>query len=297
MQKSDSCKRFCTGVILSLFVIGVMFGCACVFLTNQYKHIGLQQFPDKFSDSLEDADTFLRQTQDNIGVLLVENFLILEQRVLQDLEEGGSTIKAGLAERTGATALDSLLSLVAGLGKVKRKLKDMRDVTEELDAKTAQLKDGMVRSRDLLGPVLAECEDSPDCQDFLARFSLADLALTEEFETTEFRLPDISAALDDISQLIENRLEEKVSAGRRNFDRIEENIRAALGDVRPLVERELSKFGGDLKGYNRKLQEAVGRIDLRRLAGWREHFISHSDFLQFQFVGEGGPWLPPVLRH
>ena len=297
MQKSDSCKRFCTGVILSLFVIGVMFGCACVFLTNQYKHIGLQQFPDKFSDSLEDADTFLRRTQDNTGVLLVENFLILEQRVLQDLEEGGSTIKAGLAERTGATALDSLLSLVAGLGKVKRKLKDMRDVTEELDAKTAQLKDGMVRSRDLLGPVLAECEDSPDCQDFLARFSLADLALTEEFETTEFRLPDISAALDDISQLIENRLEEKVSAGRRNFDRIEENIRAALGDVRPLVERELSKFGGDLKGYNRKLQEAVGRIDLRRLAGEREHFISHSDFLQFQFVGEGGSWLPPVLRH
>ena len=52
MQKSDSCKRFCTGVILSLFVIGVMFGCACVFLTNQYKHSGLQQFPDKFSDSL-----------------------------------------------------------------------------------------------------------------------------------------------------------------------------------------------------------------------------------------------------
>ena len=125
LQKSDSCKRFCTGDILSLFVIGVMFGCACVFLTNQYKHIGLQQFPDKFSDSLEDADTFLRRTQENTGILLVDNFLILERRVLKDLEEGGSTIKAGLAERTGAGALDSLLSIVSGLGKVKRKLMDM----------------------------------------------------------------------------------------------------------------------------------------------------------------------------
>ena len=258
MQKSDSCKRFCTGVLLSLFVIGVMFGCACVFLTNQYKHSGLQQFPDKFSDSLEDADTFLRRTQNNTGILLVDNFLVLEQAVLKDLDEGGATIKAGLAERTGAGALDSLLSIVAGLGKVKRKLKDMRDVTNELEAKTAQLKDGMIRSRDLLTPVLAECEDSPDCQDFLARFSLADLALTEQFQNTEFRLPDI---------WIENRLEEKVSAGKRNFDKIEENIRAALGDVRPQVERELGKFGGDLKGYNRKLQEAVGRIDLRRWGG------------------------------
>ena len=104
MQKSDSCKRFCTGVLLSLFVIGVMFGCACVFLTNQYKHSGLQQFPDKFSDSLEDADTFLRRTQNNTGILLVDNFLILERRVLKDLEEGGSTIKAGQAERMGAGA-------------------------------------------------------------------------------------------------------------------------------------------------------------------------------------------------
>ena len=103
--------------------------------------------------------------------------------------------------------------------------------------------------------------DSPD---FLSRFSLADLAVTEEFQNTEFRLPDITAALADISQVIENRLEEKVSAGKRNFDKIEEKIRAALGDVRPLVKSELSKFGGDLTSYNRKLQEALGNIDLRR---------------------------------
>ena len=127
LQKSDSCKRFCTGDILSLFVIGVMFG----FLTNHYK--------DKFSDSLEDADTFLRRSQDNTRIILVDNFLILERRVLKDLEEGGSTIKAGQVERMGAGALDSLISIVSGLGKVKRKLMDMRDVTIELDAKIAQL--------------------------------------------------------------------------------------------------------------------------------------------------------------
>ena len=68
--------------------------------------------------------------------------------------------------------------------------------------------------------------DSPD---FLSRFSLADLAVTEEFQNTEFLLADITAVLTDISQLIENRLVEKVSAGKINFDRIEENIRATAG--------------------------------------------------------------------
>ena len=53
--------------------------------------------------------------------------------------------------------------------------------------------------------------DSPD---FLSRFSLADLAVTEEFQNTEFRMPDITAALADISQSIENRLVENVSALR-----------------------------------------------------------------------------------
>ena len=46
-KKSDSCRRFCTGVTLSLLVITVMFGCACAFLTNQYKYNGMMEFPDK----------------------------------------------------------------------------------------------------------------------------------------------------------------------------------------------------------------------------------------------------------
>ena len=264
MQKSDSCKRFCTGVILSMFVIGVMFGCACVLLTNQYKHDGLTQFPGKFSHSLDDADLFLRHSQVGTRVLLVDNFQLLEERLLKELEEGGSTIKEGLAERTGASAVDRLYNIVASLGKVKRKLKDMKDDTDELDAKIAQLKDGLIRSQNNLRSVLSECEDSSDCRTFLTKFSLEDLALTEQFQNTEFRMPDVSEALADISRLIEDRLEEKVSAGKRNFDKIEVTISEALGDLRPQVEAELNQFGSSLREENTYIQEAIGNIDLRR---------------------------------
>ena len=247
-----------------MFVICVMFGCACVFLTNQYKHDGLVQFPAKFSDSLDDADLFLRHSQAGSKVLLVDNFLLLKERVLKELEEGGSTIKEGLAEKTGAGAVERLYKIVSSLGKVKRKLKEMKDDTEELDIKIAQLRDGLDKSVKNLRSVLAECEDSSDCRTFLTKFSLEDLALTDQFERTEFRLPDISTALADISQLIENRVEENVSTGKRNFDKIEGTIREALEDLRPDVEAELSQFGESLRKQNSYIQEAIGNIDLRR---------------------------------
>ena len=82
--------------------------------------------------------------------------------------------------------------------------------------------------------------DSPD---FLSRFSLADLAVTEEFQNTEFLLADITAVLTDISQLIENRLVEKVSAGKINFDRIEENIRATAGGAGK-IDRKVGRTEG-----------------------------------------------------
>ena len=72
-----------------------------------------------------------------------------------------------------------------------------------------------------------------------------------------YRLPGISSALSDINDLIENRIEEKVSAGKSKFDSVDNNIDSALADVEPLVKDELGKFGGDLKSYNSKFQSAM----------------------------------------
>ena len=63
--------------------------------------------------------------------------------------------------------------------------------------------------------------------------------------------------MSDITDLIENKLEEKISAGKTRFDSVENNIDSALADVEPLVKDQLSKFGGDLKSYNSKFQNAM----------------------------------------
>ena len=137
---------------------------------------------------MQDVDQYFKHTQDGTKLLLVDNFNKLERLVYQRLEDGGSTIKEGLAEKTGAKAVDSLFELVSNLAKVKRNLKDIVDDTNELDVKIAQLEEGLARSQDTLGAVLAECGDTRDCRQFLGEFDIqTDLMLTDEFKNTQFR--------------------------------------------------------------------------------------------------------------
>ena len=140
------------------------------------------------ADSLQDVDKYFKHTQDGTKLLLVDNFNKLERLVYLRLEDGGSTIKDGLAEKTGAKAVDSLFELVSNLPKVKRNLKDIVDDTNELDVKIAQLEEGLARSQETLGAVLAECGDTRDCRQFLGEFNIqSDLMLTVEFKNTQFR--------------------------------------------------------------------------------------------------------------
>ena len=80
--------------------------------------------------------------------------------------------------------------------------------------------------------------------------------------THYYRLPGISEALSDITDLIENRLEERIAVGKERFDAIETNIDEALAEVKPLVQAELSKFGGDLTSYNNKFRAGIRNLEL-----------------------------------
>ena len=68
--------------------------------------------------------------------------------------------------------------------------------------------------------------------------------------------------MSDITDLIENRLEERIAVGKDRFDAIETNIDEALDEVKPLVQAELSKFGGDLTSYNNKFRAGIRNLEL-----------------------------------
>eukprot|EP00090_Calanus_glacialis_P030997 TRINITY_DN5063_c0_g1_i1.p1 TRINITY_DN5063_c0_g1~~TRINITY_DN5063_c0_g1_i1.p1 ORF type:complete len:942 (-),score=271.59 TRINITY_DN5063_c0_g1_i1:188-3013(-) len=262
-KRSDACKRFLTGVLLSTFVIAAMFGAVCAFVTNHYTFTGWTDLTRKMDTSLDDAGEYFKHTGGSVEVLLVTNFAELEEVVNDILDESGPTLKKKLANITEAFAIETLNDLVSGLRKVKRNLRDISDDTNELEAKVAQLQDGLSRSQKSLSSALEGCNSNQVCEKFLNQYNLdKDLAMADDFLKIKFRMPAITNVLSDISDLIENNIEEKVLVGKAKFDEVEKQIEQSIEDIKPKVKSELRQMGVQLQNQNNKIKAALQEVDL-----------------------------------
>merc|ERR1719153_2049652 len=139
-KKSDACKRVSLGILLSVFVIAVVFGTVSAFVTNHYTYSGWSGVSKKIDASLEDAGGYFQHTGESINVLLVNNFAEMEEVIGEVLDDSGPILKRKLADITEAIAIDDLTAIVSGLGKVKRNLNSILNDTRQLDDKVSQLR-------------------------------------------------------------------------------------------------------------------------------------------------------------
>lgn len=265
-KKADSCKRVSLGVLLSLFVIAVVFGTVSSFVTNHYSYSGWQGLSTKVDASLEDAGGYFQHTGDSVNTLLVNNFAEMEEVVGQVLDDSGPILKKKLAAITEAIAIDDLTAIVSGLGKVKKNLNSILMDTRTLDDKVSQLRDGLTRSQKDLTAALAECTSNTACASFLADYDLEeDLAMAEDFINIEFKMPEVADILADISGLIDNDIEEKVKNGKETLDSLEGTIEDSIEDIKPKVKGEIRQMGLELQRQNSQIQAALRQVDVARV--------------------------------
>merc|ERR1719336_1091870 len=262
-KKSDRCKRVSLGILLSFFVIAVVFGTVSAFVTNQYTYSGWVNMREKVDSSLEDAGGYFQHTGESINVLLVNNFAEMEEVIGEVLDDSGPILKRKLADITEAIAIDDLTAIVSGLGKVKGNLNTILSDTRTLDDKVNQLRDGLSRSQKDLNLALQECNSNTACANFLQEFDLAkDLAMAEEFINIEFKMPEVNGILRDINELIESDIEEKVKNGKAKMDNIEGEIEGSIEDIKPKVKSEIREMGVQLERQNNEIQSALREIDV-----------------------------------
>lgn len=104
-------RSFFTGVMFTLLLF-ISFFVICAFVTNEYVHSGINQMPDKFNQSLDDFQLYLRNTQMEVNILLRTNFHQLEDQMSLSLNKSGVIVKNRLAERSKASALENLTEIV-----------------------------------------------------------------------------------------------------------------------------------------------------------------------------------------
>jgi prominin 1 len=265
-KKSDACKRVTLGIFLSLFVMASVFGVVCALATNYYSYEGTKELSPRLDNALDDTGMYIEHTGASINTLLVTNYKELEAVVGQILDESGLILKDNLAKVTQAIAINNLTDIVSGLGKIRINLKDILEDTGILEERVAQLREGLSESQDALGIALADCNSNSRCRAFLREYNLEkDLALAEEFVNVEFKMPDLANTLKEISMLIQNNIEEKVTAGKEQFDNIEQIISDSIDDIKPKVKQEMRKRGEELEDKNNDIQEALKSIDIGTL--------------------------------
>ena len=246
-----------------MFVIAVVFGTVSAFVTNHYTYTGWNGLSKKVDSSLEDAGGYFQHTGESIEVLLVTNFAEMEEVVGEILDDSGPILKKKLADITEAIAIDDLTSIVSGLGKVKNNLNSILSDTRTLDDKVNQLRDGLSRSQSDLNSALQECNSNTACANFLQEYDLdKDLAMAEEFIKIEFKMPEVTGILSDISELIDSDIEEKVKNGKAKMDSLEGEIEGSIEDIKPKVKSEIRAMGLQLEKQNNEIQSALREIDV-----------------------------------
>jgi prominin 1 len=261
-KKSDSCKRFSIGVLLSALVIVAMFGVVCAFVTNYYAYDGLQKLPERLRTSTEDSRQYLDNTGREVNTLFVTNYGELETVLGNILDESGPILKRSLAEVTHAVAIDDLTAIVSNLGTVKRYLKEIQTKTHLLQDKVGQLRLGLNGTRVRLLQALDRCSDSAVCREFLEEYDVGkDLAIATDYSDLPLALPDLSLIMKDISDLMNNDIENKVRGGQKQLNKVKTDIERSIGDIRPKIKAEIRKMGKYLEDQANDIQRYLNEMD------------------------------------
>merc|ERR550534_3156345 len=118
------------------------------------------------------------------------------------------------------------------------------------------------RSQTDLTKALEECNSNAACASFLADYDLdEDLAMAEDFINIEFKMPEVTDILTDISSLIDNDIEEKVKNGKNKLDSLEGEIEDSIEDIKPKVKSEIREMGVQLQRQNSEIQQALRQVN------------------------------------
>ena len=228
----------------------------------QYSHDGVIGLPRRLQDVTDDSSLYLDNTGREFHTLLVTNFEELEKVLNQTLDEGGPILKRKLAHVTNAVAIDNITDIVSKLGNVRRNLKDINSQTLFLQGKVSQLQLGLKERRVKLKDALRLCNKSKACQNFLKEYTIdEDLAVAANFEKLPFQLPNVALLMNDIKDLLENNIVEKVEVGKEQMDNIKTAIENSIVGIRPKIKIEIRKMGRQLSDKAADIQKMLNEFD------------------------------------
>ncbi|XP_076381467.1 prominin-1-A isoform X8 [Megalopta genalis] len=275
-KKHDHCKK----VMLSMVLIGVatiiLFGVVCAFVTNEYMQEGTKELPSNVMISLKDVKLYLSTTKDQVNTVLKTNFDELEVNLNSILQDSGRIVTEQLAKYSNAVSLTNLSDFVTGLESVKNDLSIMQTITKDLRTNASKLAAEVRSVKSDLLHTLSACK-TQSCQQVLNDYKVNEMSVDVEFDKYMDRyfpkLPDVTSALQNITQLMQGNIVSDVNQGKESFLKIQKDIQQAVNQTIPVVSASI----GRAKLHQAGLADNITALIDRLSADIDKLYVRHLD--------------------
>uniref|UniRef100_A0A8D8QGB3 Prominin-like protein n=1 Tax=Cacopsylla melanoneura TaxID=428564 RepID=A0A8D8QGB3_9HEMI len=277
-KRYDFCRRHSYGMLLLCITVLISFGVVCSFVTNENLEEGTHNLARELRTGLHDVDLYVNNTKVEVNHLLINNFNEFDKSITKILKASGEIVKNKLGSVSKATVLTNLTNIVHGLAAIRNDLKEIDSLTRSLQTTAEQLDIALKDFRRTLLEKLNQCKSQQACRTLMTKYNIKDLSLEANFT----RLPNVTASLQNVSELISSDIEHEVLKGKQAFENIKLEIQRSVDEHIPEIKDFIGKIGGRLDSGARDMNQMLDRFH-QVLAGEGGRTIDHGDSLLRQY--------------
>merc|ERR1712226_112095 len=117
---------------------------------------------------------------------------------------------------------------------------DIERETNKAQIKVDQLRDGLGETKVKLVTALNQCATNEACSTFMQEYDIGkDLAVASDFKNLPSELPNVGPLLKDIADLMNNDIERKVKGGKKQLEKVKNDIEKSMTHLRPQIKNEI----------------------------------------------------------
>lgn len=282
-KKHDHCRKVILSMVLIAVATIILFGVVCAFVTNEYMQDGTKELPNNVKTSLSDVKLYLSTINSEIMTLLEKNFEELEANLNNILQASGRSVTEQLAVYSHAVSLTNLSDIVTGLKSVQEDLKTMKTITSELRTNASQLDNNIRKVKRNLMTTLNDCSaHNQQCKQVQNEYvnPMSVQVHFDKYMDQYFpKLPDVTNALDNISNLMKDNIVSEVGKGKEEFQKIQDDIQHAVNQTIPVVSTSIKNVGHFLQAQAKTMMTPIDRIeaDIDKLSRHMNVVQTHID--------------------
>ncbi|XP_017784995.1 PREDICTED: prominin-like protein isoform X2 [Nicrophorus vespilloides] len=251
-KKSDLCKKLIFATLLIGLGTLILFGVVCAFVTNQHMQDGTESLTKNLRISVDDTNSYIHSTKDQINVLLDANFAQFSDALFDTLNNASSILFEKLTEVSKAASIKDAGKMIDTLKTVKANLKKIKVLTNELRVDASQLNDAMRKLKKDLFAALKTCEQESDCSQLLENY-VSKLGTTIDFDS----IPDMTSSINKLDKDLDQQFVESISKGITELNGIQTNIESKLTTKLDDLKKAVKDSGDDIKKQSTDITKSM----------------------------------------